>query len=218
MAWDILQPTNTTKIRNLGVVIRPNWAAIQQADSTFLPNAINFKNRTPSVVPINPAAIATSYITFCKEDGAGNPELFGISPSSQIIQFTKAGRLGVSTQGVNALNFSMDSTAFTYGINQMIVATGSFNSSGTLTSGVNMSTGTNPSTGIYTVRVNADVLLNNNYKVIVTSLTTNNERVLNVTSKGAVVAGNPTIIGLQMVSGSGSSRSDPFEVIVVGGR
>lgn len=218
MAWDTLQPTNTTKIRNLGVVIRPNWAAIQTADSSFTPDAFNFTDRTAAALPVDPTAIATAYISYCKQDAAGNPEFFGISAASEVIQYSRAGRIGIPTQGVNALNFIMDSTTFTYGKNQMIVATGSFNSSGGLTSGVNMVANTHPSTGVYTVRVNADVLLNNNYKVILTSQTGGNERIINITSKGSVSAGNPTTIGIQIQAGDGGSRDEAFEVIVVGGR
>ena len=89
MVWDITQPTDTTKIRNLGVVIRPNWQAIQEADSTFKPYAVNFDNRTPLPVSNDPTAIADAYILYCKDDVAGNPELFGIDASSNILQFTK---------------------------------------------------------------------------------------------------------------------------------
>lgn len=92
MVWDITQPTDTTKIRNLGIVIRPNWQAIQEADATFKPYAMNFDNRTPLAVPNDPTAIADSYILYCKEDTAGNPELFGIDPSSVISQFTSTDR------------------------------------------------------------------------------------------------------------------------------
>jgi hypothetical protein len=89
MAYDITQPTDTAKIRDLGVVIRPNWQAIQEADSTFLPKAINFNNRTVSGPTNDPAAITNAFIMYSKEDALGNAELFGINESSQIIQFTR---------------------------------------------------------------------------------------------------------------------------------
>lgn len=88
MVWDATQPTNTTKIRNLGVVIRPNWDAIQLGDPTLLPQSINFANRTPLPAVNDPAAIANSYILYCKEDASGNPQLFGIDQASRISQFT----------------------------------------------------------------------------------------------------------------------------------
>ena len=222
MAWDTLQPTNTTKIRNLGVVIRPNWAAIQTADSTFTPDAFNFRDRTAAGLPVNPTAIATAYISFCKQDAAGNPELFGIDAASNVTQLTKAGRIGVATQGVNALNFIMDSTAVTYGKNQMIVATGSFNANGSLATGINMTASSHPGTGSYIISVNADILLNSNYQVLATCSNDgafgDNERVINVVSKGVPSAGNPTLISLKIRSGSSNSHDNKFDIIIVGGR
>lgn len=98
MAWDNTQPTNTTKIRNLGVVIRPNWVAIEQADSTFKPWAINFTDRTAAGIAVNPTALAAAYLMYCKQDAAGNPELFGISSANNIIQFTR-GAPTIATTG-----------------------------------------------------------------------------------------------------------------------
>lgn len=97
MVWDISQPQDTTKIRNLGIVIRPNWQAIEAGDATFKPQALNFDNRTPLAIANNPTAIADSYITYCKDDSAGNPELFGIDSSSIISQFTSTDRLLAQT-------------------------------------------------------------------------------------------------------------------------
>ena len=88
MAFDNSQPEDTTKIRNLGTVIRPNWVAIEDGGSTFQPKAINFTNRTVSGPSNDPTAIANTFIVFCKEDASGNPELYGINESSDVIQFT----------------------------------------------------------------------------------------------------------------------------------
>lgn len=222
MAFDNTQPTNTTKIRNLGVVIRPNWVAIEQADSTFKPWAINFTDRTAAGIAVNPTALAAAYLMYCKQDAAGNPELFGIDVASNIIQFTKGGRIGLSSQGINALNFIMDSTSFTYGKNQMIVASGSFAANGTLISGVNMAAVSHPGTGSYNIAVNADVLLNNNYQVIVTCFNngtfSDSERVANLVTKGVPVPATPTNIAIKIRSGGGSSNDQKFDIIVVGGR
>lgn len=86
--WSATDPTDTEKIRLLGQVIRPNWNAIETADSSFLPQAINFKNRTPSIVPINPAAIADSLIAFSKDDASSVAQLFSINENSEIEQLT----------------------------------------------------------------------------------------------------------------------------------
>ncbi len=98
MAWDVAEPQDTTKIRSLGTVIRPNWTAIEQAESTFKPIALNFANRTPDPAANDPTAIADTYIMYCKDDTGGDPELFGIDASSNIIQFTN-GAPTLATQG-----------------------------------------------------------------------------------------------------------------------
>ena len=75
MTWDPSQPTDTTKIRNLGIVIRPNWQAIEAADSSFKPVALNLDNRTPLGVANDPTAIADAYLLYCK-DSFGYPQAF----------------------------------------------------------------------------------------------------------------------------------------------
>lgn len=89
MAYLVTEPTDNTKLRNLGVVIRPNWVAIEDGDATFLPKAINFNNRTVSGPTNDPTAITNAFVMYSKEDSAGNAELFGINENSDIIQFTK---------------------------------------------------------------------------------------------------------------------------------
>lgn len=102
LSWDETQPTNTTKLRDLGVVIRPNWVAIEDADSTFQPKALNLTNRTVSGPSNDPTAIANAYIMYCKDDTAGNAELFGINDASQVVQFTR-GPVSAATNGYSFL-------------------------------------------------------------------------------------------------------------------
>jgi len=90
MTWEPTLPADNSKIRNLGTEIRPNWEAIQEGNASFLPQALNLKNRTLlSPTPANPTAISGSYILFSKEDAvSGIPELFGINKNSNVTQFT----------------------------------------------------------------------------------------------------------------------------------
>ena len=95
MTWDITQPTNTTKIRNLGVVIRPNWQAVESADLSFQPNATIFTDRNPLGVANDPppavengTSRGNGYTVYCKQDSSGNQSLYGIDPSGVISQFT----------------------------------------------------------------------------------------------------------------------------------
>ena len=99
MAFDPTQPTDTTKLRLIGDVIRPNWVAIQDGESTFKPTAINLDNRTVSVpAQVDPVAIADAYLLYCKEDVGGNPELYGINEASQVSQLT-SGIPTITNQG-----------------------------------------------------------------------------------------------------------------------
>lgn len=95
MAFDPSLPAADTKLRLAPGYIQNNWAAIEQAQSSFKPYAVNLNNRTPLGVSNDPTAIANAYLLYCKEDASGNPELFGINESSQITQFTR----GVPTYG-----------------------------------------------------------------------------------------------------------------------
>lgn len=88
MAFDETLPTDTQKIRTLGSAIRPNWVAMQEGDSSFSPEATNYANRTPLASSNDPAAIAETYITYCKDGSSGNPELFGIDQDSVVSQLT----------------------------------------------------------------------------------------------------------------------------------
>ena len=90
MPFDKTQPTNTTKIRNLGTVIRANWDAIELGDSSFKPQVLNLANRTPAIVPIDPVAVPNTYQLYCKQDSAGSAQLYGINQASTIVQISNA--------------------------------------------------------------------------------------------------------------------------------
>lgn len=126
MAWDITQPTDTTKIRNLGIVIRPNWVAIQNAEATFKPLGLNFNDRTVAGVAVDPTAIADAYIMYCKTDTAGNSELFGINETSGIIQFTR----GLPTIGTSGSVFLPGGLILKWGQVAMTGTSQSFNFAG----------------------------------------------------------------------------------------
>lgn len=82
MAFDSSLPADTTTIRNLSTVIPANWQAIETADSSFAPDAINFAQQG-SHRPL----IASIYQLYSK--ASGGTELFGINSNGDINQFTK---------------------------------------------------------------------------------------------------------------------------------
>lgn len=98
MAWDKSKPTNSEKIRELGEVIRPNWDAIETADSTFKPQALNLDDRTALGIANDPTALADTAILYSKQDGDGDPQAYVIDPSSVITQLT-GGSLTAASPG-----------------------------------------------------------------------------------------------------------------------
>lgn len=89
MVFDPSLPANATKLRLAPGVIQDNWVAIEEAGASFKPYAINLNNRTQiGAIPNDPAAIADTYITYCKETSGGTPELYGISAAGAISQLT----------------------------------------------------------------------------------------------------------------------------------
>lgn len=121
MTFDPTQPTNTTLLRDLGVVIRPNWEAIESGDDSFLPQSINLANRTPLAVPNNPAALANTVKLFCKDDSAGNEQVYGIDSSSNIQQITRY------------LDFLSANTGYSYLLENILVRWGRHTTTATTT-------------------------------------------------------------------------------------
>ena len=106
MVWNTSEPQDTTKIRNLGNVIRPNWSAIEDpSDFSFQPDAFICTDRTPLGVANDPSPAVdggvsrgNGYSLYCKQNGSGDQQLYGIDPAGAIIQFTN-GASTLATQG-----------------------------------------------------------------------------------------------------------------------
>jgi len=77
MVFDSSQPKDTTKLRLLGDVIRPNWEAIEEGDETFKPKAINL------IKGSDPSSIADTFRLYSKDDGSGGTELFGVNAGGE---------------------------------------------------------------------------------------------------------------------------------------
>lgn len=78
MVFDKSKPTNSSKIRNLGEEIRPNWAAIEAAADTFKPEGLNLDKNA-----VDRTAIADAIVMYNK-----NNQLYAIDPSSVVTQLT----------------------------------------------------------------------------------------------------------------------------------
>lgn len=178
MAFDKTQPTDTTKIRNLGTVIRPNWDAIETADSTFKPYAINLQNRTPLGVSNDPATIADTSIIYVKDDGAGNPELYSKDGSGNIIQMTEGGRIGGPSTNFKINNYRFGSGTVDYSINNIVSAYVRWNSGGTALSAFGC-TVAKVSTGVYEITLTT-ARNNTNYIPVACAFNEGNVRIVKV--------------------------------------
>lgn len=221
MAFDKTQPTDTTKLRNLGVVIRPNWVAIEEADSTFRPYALNFQNRTPLGVSNDPASIADTSIIYCKDDADGNPELFAEDASANIVQLTQAGAIGSSTSALSGSSITFDKGVFTNNQDAMCTAW-----SYVVVSGTSISTQTNygmswarTGTGLYTATFTASQVTNANYVIVGTAFTSPGGSEGTNLSLDANKVKNTTNFSIQLKhSTSDNQRDRSFMVAVFGGR
>lgn len=178
MAFDRTQPQNTTKLRDVGNVIRPNWQAIELAESSFQPEAINFTDRIVVGVPDNPVAITDAFISYCKTDSAGNSEFFGIDESSNVIQYSFGGRLGSETTNLTVGNINFDTNTVNYGHNNIIQAYGEFDKDGVtiVASGCTIAY---VSTGVYRITFSV-ALPNSNYVAVATAANEGSARICKI--------------------------------------
>ena len=217
MAFDKTQPTDKTKIRTTGVVIRPNWEAIEEGDSSFRPYALNLQNRTPLGVANDPDTIADTYILYEKNDGAGNPELFGKDGSGNIVQLSEGGSLGSKNTNINASTLSFDGGTFKNNQNAMVTAWSSvIVSGGVITSQTNYGMSwVRTATGSYTATFNSSQVNNDNYAVIGTTVSDIIPTLLTLSS---TVAKNTSGFGIKIVRPPNSAFDQSFMVTVLGGR
>lgn len=103
MAFNVKFPESPTKIRDLSQGIPANWLAIQDADSTFKPIAVNFDNRTPLSESNDPSAIPNAVIVFAREDTANNDQLYAIDENSVKQQLTFFGNYTIAASGLTYL-------------------------------------------------------------------------------------------------------------------
>jgi hypothetical protein len=84
MVWNKALPSNTTKLRNIGEDIRPNWEAIEDGAATFMPKSINLAD----LVGADAATVAAAVALYAKQDDANKPQVFAIDPDAVITQLT----------------------------------------------------------------------------------------------------------------------------------
>lgn len=217
MTFSPAKPADEQKIRLGPGDSRDNFSAIVTGDTSFTPAKVNL-----AVQGADPAALAANAIIYSKIVTGPDAELHMEDSTGNVIQMTDQGDLGSINQSLAASTISFDATtpAMTFGINQMVMATATVSATGSLTNGVNVTSSTRTSNpGQYTITVAADVLLNDNFRVIgmVDNPTSNSIRQLQMRVKPSVVAATPTVIPLRVV-GDSALHNEPFDVIIIGGR
>ncbi len=228
MSWDSSLPSNTTKMRQYPTVLTNNFVQIEQgADNGDVISLqqwqVNFIQRTsiPGNPPpsLDPTTTANTITFYSKLDN--NAQMFIRDDQANIIQLTQDGKLGAVTQSVAAADFQMDAGTpiMTFGVNQMIMAHGSFNATGALLNGINFAASAAPvGTGLFDINVSADILLNVNYRVFGTvTLAGASQRIIQVVTKGVPVGATVTTIRVR-VMGNTTGHDLPFDILVVGGR
>jgi hypothetical protein len=220
MTFDTSKPADNQKIRLGPQDIRDNFTAIQAGDSSFTPEKINLNKQGAA-----PTAIADVGLVFASEIGDGSyTELFYKNENDSLVQLTQDSTIGAETANFYgaSIRLDTDASAVTFGVNNMIVAQGTINADGTLAAGsVNIASSSKAVSPdhLYTVNITADVLLNDNYRVMVTPFdVVNKVRSAVVVSKPTPVGGMVTAITLNIVAESTSQRQCQFDIIVIGGR
>ena len=222
MVWDNTKPTNLEKIRNLGIVIRPNWVAIEQAsngdsDADKLRIwAVNLYDRNNAVVTgaDTPTRMDDAGQVYCRNDGAEN-ELFFIDSQdpAKETQLTQDGRLGSTTTNLSTQNISFDgtyeNTQYAFSSAWAVVA-----SDGSLTTGYGITSAKNVK-GDYTLTFST-ALSSANYVVVGTVFKVNTRaRVLWVYDR---LAGSFSVRTQAINASAGSFEDNAFMVTVFGGR
>lgn len=218
MAFLATEPQDTTKIRNLGTVIRPNWSAIQTGDSTFKPYALNLIERTSVPVAGDPTAIADTFIIYCKDDPDGNPEFFGIDAGSQVIQLTQDGAIGSSTTKLSGSSITFDKGVTTMSKDQQVSGWLRVSGAGAV---VASSQNLTPANDLTVTRVSAGLYTIGFTVAPVTTDFVGMATCANTSSRRSISCENYTATTFQVriySNSTGSNEDEPFQVIVFGGR
>jgi len=217
MAWDKTKPTDAEKIRNLGIVIRPNWEAIEEGDDVGVANMLEMRsvqldNRTGLAANNDPTTNAGTHYVYSKEDGGGDQEGFMKDSAGNVIQMTNDGALGSDSTRINFEDFTNDAGTTVYDEKNLVAYWARVTSNTIASQGGGLSMA-------YVANARYDFTFTtpqsaSNYAIVATAIAGGNPRIAvytNVTANGfrvQIINQNGTLI---------SGGSD-FSVSVFGGR
>jgi hypothetical protein len=213
MPWTPSKPADNEKIRNLGAVIRPNWAAIEQGEVPYDYLQLQEQGANPT------RADNTGWL-YSKEFDS-QTELFYEDDRNPalVTQLTSNGKLGGSSTNIIFDTLSHDGT-FTFNESNFISAWAYFTASSAAnlapSSGVNITNRARSSTGIYTVTTSAS-FANANVCVLVQPFTgSDNPQAINITAV-PTIAGNIISIPIDLRNRDGNHADRAFYIALIGG-
>ncbi len=215
MAWDKSLPSNSEKIRNLGIVIRPNWEAIEEGDdvgtsSMLQQRSVQLDNRTGLAANNDPQTNTGTHYLYSKDDGGGTQEAFMKDSAGNVVQLTDGGVLGGATTGINLSNFS-------YTANMLPTALAYVPDTGTtFTRQINCSAVTRPATGSYSVVTDAVFNNANVYVTIVPLIVAGNATTAQLGSTPTLAGGKITT-SVRIRNNNGNDINAGFMLVIFGG-
>lgn len=219
MVWNKALPANNEKIRNLGIVIRPNWEAIEEGDDVGVANMLQMRsvqldNRTGLADNNDPVTNAGTHYYYSKDDTGGDQEAFMKDSAGNIIQLSNAGKFGYTGVDYEANSVSYDGT-ITFNENNLVTAWGLLNNSSLTVSPSSGITGvTRVSTGYYEITIAANRTNNANYIVLVSVRSTGN-RIVMVDPNTAFTT---TVFRIRRITAGGVNENGDIYFMVIGGQ
>lgn len=218
MAWDKDLPADTTKVRNGPLEIRNNNEAIEEADATFRPYALNLIDRGSVAPPITnpPATIASTNIVYSRTGAvSGLSELYSINPTHDT-QVTHAGRIGSPSTGGTVSGLMYLTKTYDNAQANMVSAWAQCSSAGGFAGfSRSIATCTRTGTGAYTLTTDP-VFINASVGVMLTCHAgAADVRVINWVTKsyGASIF----TVTVTIVNDNASPRDENFDIMLVGG-
>lgn len=222
MAWDRDLPADTTKIRNGPLEIRNNNEAIEEADASFRPYALNLINRATVAPPISntPANVTDATVVYSRTGAvSGLAELYSLNPSLSPIydtQLTSAGRMGSPSTGATVSGLMYSTKTYDNVQANMVSAWAQCSGAGGFVGFAHsIATCTRNSTGDYTITTDP-VFINASVGVILTCHAGPADvRVINWVTKS--YAASVFTVNVTIVNQNSSPRDENFDIMLVGG-
>lgn len=159
MAFDATEPADNTKIRNLGLVLRSNFSAMETGDTSYNPIAVNLATTS------DPSATSNMYRLYSK-DVSSVAELHGIDENGNVIRFTTGGDIGSTGENLRTKGISFDNSFF-YNRDALCTAWAASTNGTSKAYGYQISTITKNGAHLYTATFSS-ALSDANYAVVLT--------------------------------------------------